>query len=91
VIDAFVLKNLGLQLPRNGKVEARLARIVELHDRIGRVFDDFLVTDMGRYLTTRFAECYPQQQVTPIKMLDLVLWQTRQAAEPGTTANRPRE
>jgi hypothetical protein len=37
VIDSFVLKNLGLRLSRAGAVEARLARIVELRDRIGRI------------------------------------------------------
>jgi hypothetical protein len=81
VIDAFVLKNLGLQLSRYGEVGARLARVAELHGRIGRVFANFLGTDTGRYMTTRFEECYPDRQLTPIKILDLVLWQTRQTAE----------
>lgn len=78
VIDSIILKNLGLRLPPYGEVEARLARIVEMHALIGRVYADFLATEMGRYLTTRFEECYPGRQVTPVKMLDLVLWQTRQ-------------
>lgn len=77
VIDAFVLKNLGLRLPRTGPVEGRLAQIVELRDRIGRIFSDYLETDMGRYLTTRFEESYPDRRLTRVKKLDLILWKAR--------------
>lgn len=77
VIDAFVLKNLGLRLPRTGLVEERLARIVKLHDRIGRIFADYLETDMGRHLITRFEQSYPDRRLTPVKMLDLILWKAR--------------
>lgn len=77
VIDSFVLKNLGLRLSRAGAVEARLARIVELHNSIGRIFSDYLDTDMGRYLITRFEESYPDRHLTRVKMLDLILWKAR--------------
>ncbi|MDP9282008.1 MAG: hypothetical protein M3P38_07915 [Chloroflexota bacterium] len=77
VIDAFVLKNLGLRLPPAGPIVIRLARIVELHDLIGQIFSDYLDTDSGRYLVTRFEESYPDRHVTRVKMLDLVLWQAR--------------
>lgn len=77
VIDAFVLKNLGLRLPRIGPIETRLTRIVELHDRIRRIFSDYLDTDTGRHVVARFEESYPNRQVTRAKMLDLVLWKAR--------------
>lgn len=77
VIDAFVLKNLGLRLPRPGPIEMRLARIVELHDLIRRIFSDCLDSDMGRHLVARFEESYPDCQVTRVKMLDLILWKAR--------------
>ena len=77
VIDSVVLKNLGLRLSRVGTIDARLARIVDLHDRIGRIFSDFIDTDMGRYLITRFEEFYPDRHLTRVKMLDLILWQAR--------------
>jgi hypothetical protein len=77
VIDAFVLKNLGLRLPPAGPLVIRLARIVELHDLIGQISSDYLDTDSGRYLVTRFEESYPDRHVTRVKMLDLVLWQAR--------------
>lgn len=77
VIDAFVLKNLGLRLPRAGPVETRLARTIELHDRIRRIFSDYLDADAGRYLVARFEESYPGRRITRVKMLDLILWKAR--------------
>lgn len=77
VIDSVVLRNLGLRLSRNGAGEERLERVVELHDRIGRDFSDYLDSDMGRYLLTRFEKVYPNRQLTDVMMLDLILWQTR--------------
>jgi hypothetical protein len=77
VIDSLVLKNLGLRLPRPGPIETRLAQIVELHDRIRRIFSDYLDSDMGRHLVTRFDLVYPDRRVTRVKMLDLVLWKAR--------------
>jgi hypothetical protein len=77
VIDAFVLKNLGLRLPRVGPIELRLARIVELHDLIRQIFSDYLASDIGRHLVARFEESYPDRHVTRVKMLDLVLWKAR--------------
>jgi hypothetical protein len=83
VIDSFVLKNVGLRLPPPGAVETRLARVEQLHERLERVYAEFLDTETGRYLAERFVESYPGRPVTRVKMLDLVLWQTRRTAEPG--------
>ena len=43
------------------------------------LFSEYLVTDAGRYLVTRFNGYYPEATLTEVKMLDLVLWQTRGA------------
>lgn len=77
VIDAFVLKNLGLRLPRAGPVVIRSARIVELHDLIRQIFSDYLKRDIGQHLVARFEESYPDHHVTRVKMLDLILWKAR--------------
>lgn len=77
VIDAFVLKNLGLRLPRTGPLEIRLGRIVDLHDRIRGIYSDYLDSAMGRHLVERFKESYPDRHVSRVKMLDLILWQAR--------------
>jgi hypothetical protein len=36
-----------------------------------------LRTNTGHYLVKRFREEYPQARISQVKMLDLVLWQTR--------------
>jgi hypothetical protein len=77
VIDSVVLKNVGLRLSRTGTVEARLARVVELHDHLGQAFSAYLATDIGRHLIARFEQSYPDRHLTKVKMLDLILWKTR--------------
>ena len=77
VIDSFVLKNLGLRLPSRGTAELRLAGVEGLYDHLGQAYAAFLGTETGQYLVRRFVEMYARRPVTPVKMLDLVLWQTR--------------
>jgi hypothetical protein len=77
VLDSFVLKNLGLRLSRAGSIDARMVRIVELHESVRQIYIDYLDTDMGRYLTARFEQTYPDRHLTRVKMLDLILWQAR--------------
>jgi hypothetical protein len=76
VIDSIVLRNLDVRLPAYGS-DRRRGRIVELHGRLLSSLTVFLKTDVGRYLVRRFRATYPEADVTEIKMLDLVLWQTR--------------
>ena len=76
VIDSIVLRNLGVRLPAYGS-DGRRSRIVELHGQLLASLNGFLKTDVGRYLVKRFRATYPEADVTEIKMLDFVLWQTR--------------
>jgi hypothetical protein len=87
VIDSFILKNVGLRLPPPGAVEVRLAKVEKLHERLGSEYAEFLDAETGRYLVERFEASYPGRSVTLVKMLDLVLWQTRQIAEPAAAAD----
>jgi hypothetical protein len=80
VIDSVVLRNLGFRLPSVAEVASRIEGIVALRDRMAGAFSKYLETANGRYLAKRFKELYPEAQVTEVKMLDLVLWQTRTAA-----------
>jgi hypothetical protein len=76
VIDSIVLRNLDVRLPAYGS-DHRRSRIIELHGRLRASLNGFLATDVGRYLVKRFRAVYPDADVAEIKMLDLVLWQTR--------------
>jgi hypothetical protein len=83
VIDSIVLGNLKLRLPATSSKD-RVSRIYQLHSKLLTCFTDYLATEDGKYLVTRFRETYPGIDVSEIKMLDLVLWQTRaKKASPG--------
>ena len=58
VVGAFALRRLAFPYPgvaRHGAANARMTQIVELHDHIRQEFAEFLDSDMGSYLTPRFA------------------------------------
>lgn len=76
VIDSVVLRNLGLRLPA-AAASNRFAQLCDLHNRLGELYSAYLVSDAGRDLVALFRVAYPASQVTDIKILDLVLWQSR--------------
>ena len=76
VIDSIVLGNLGLRLPASTS-QNRAAGIEGVHQALVKEFDAFLQSDPGRRLVNRFRQTHPSAEITETKMLDLVLWQTR--------------
>jgi hypothetical protein len=76
VIDGFVLKNAGLTLPYP-KTKNRESRIVEVHAQLLVKLKEFLKEENGKYLVNKFKTEFPSAAITQIKMVDLVLWQTR--------------
>lgn len=76
VIDSIVLRNLNLRLPAYTSKD-RVARMGQLHATLRSCFSDFLTTEAGRYLVERFCARYPNANISKVKMLGLVLWQTR--------------
>jgi hypothetical protein len=89
VIDSIVLRNLGLTAPRYNAPN-RHSRLDRLHETLTLWFRAFLRTDTGRYLVKRFREEYPQARISKVKMLDLVLWQTRPTNALHRTGERER-
>jgi hypothetical protein len=76
VIDRVVLNNLRLRLPLSGAIN-REARICRIYSRLISVFSAYLSTEEGIYLISAFRRTYANANITEVKMLDLVLWQTR--------------
>jgi hypothetical protein len=76
VIDRFVLTNLRLRLPLNG-CKDRQRRICDIYAAISSILGNFLETASGRYIVQRFRAVHPEADITEMKMLDLILWQTR--------------
>jgi hypothetical protein len=77
VIDSIVLKNVGLRLQTSGASSARMDKAAEVHAALSKMFAEYLSTPAGEYLISQFRKKHPEARITPIKMLDLVLWQTR--------------
>jgi hypothetical protein len=81
VIDSMVLRNLQLRLPAASSNDC-VIRMYRLHSRLLACFTEYLATEDGKYLVTRFREIYAGIDVSEIKMLDFVLWQTRAKKTP---------
>lgn len=87
VIDAVVLTNVGLRLPPYADRD-RAARICDVHRQLVSLFAVFLGEENGEYLVRAFSRSYPNAKITNVKMLDLVLWQTRDSRpKPSSPAN----
>ncbi len=76
VIDQFVLANAGLKLPYSGARD-RESKICGVYEELRRRIEAFLKTNNGKYLVRKFEDSYPDAKITAIKMVDLVLWQSR--------------
>lgn len=76
IIDKIVFGNIGLKLPASYKKD-RILIIIEQYYLLLKEFLSFLRTEHGKYLVDRFIKEYPHIKITKIKMLDLILWQTR--------------
>lgn len=76
VIDAFVLKNLGLRLPASTHPD-RLGAIVATHQSVSDAYAGLLTTAQGQATVRAFDEAWPGTDLHEVKKLDLVLWQVR--------------
>jgi hypothetical protein len=76
VIDSIVLNHLGMQLPKTYQ-DNRHQRICNIYDEIALIYDQYLSTDMGKYLIYNFRSKYPSANLTKVKMLDFVIWNNR--------------
>ena len=77
VIDRNVLTFIDRKLPTSQRdPEGRIVTIVELYSEMREAFPAFLGTACGRYLIDRFAAEHKGRLISPMKMLDFVLWQS---------------
>jgi hypothetical protein len=76
VIDKFVLSNTGFRLPSQTS-RRRLDQIVEVYDGVRRWYADTLASADGSAAVAMFDERFPDTDLTPLKKIDLILWQMR--------------
>ena len=83
VIDSVVLANVGGRLPYPKKLN-RVQVIGAMHKQLVGCYRAYLRSPDGKFLVTSFKSHYPKARISEVKMLDLVIWQTRKA-KPATS------
>jgi hypothetical protein len=77
LIDRNVLTFIDRKLPTSDRdPEGRIVAIVDLYSNMTEAFPAFLGTACGRYLVDRFTAEHKDRLISPMKMLDFVLWQS---------------
>lgn len=72
VIDSVVLKNINA-----GKVINEIDEVVNLYSDMQKLYSEFLDSKQGKFLVKEFDKYYKNNNLTSVKKLDFVLWQTR--------------
>jgi len=83
IIDSVVLANVGARLPYS-KMLNRVQVIGTMHKQLAACYGTYLKSSDGKFLVKSFKTLYPKANISEIKMLDLVIWQTRKA-KPATS------
>ena len=78
VVDQFVLRNFGLRLPYPYAPD-RTSRTIRIYEELCRHYDELLNSPTGQMICGKFESRYPWAEITNLKKVDLVLWQTRRA------------
>lgn len=78
VLDSFVLANLGLRLP-SAYDKNRIEKVVEIYDTVNNKIQEYLETDDGKTPIKRFRLKFPMSSISSVKIIDLILWQSRLA------------
>ena len=76
VIDKFVLKNLGLRLPKHSASD-RERKMVAVYERLCATYCQLVASEVGRRICEKFCALYGEVGIKEVKMIDLVLWQMR--------------
>jgi hypothetical protein len=78
VWDKNILKNLEMKKPGLWLAkEKRITKAGEIYNSIIHWYDDFIPSEEGRRWISLFDEQYPNVNITPVKKIDLLLWQLR--------------
>jgi hypothetical protein len=78
VIDKIVLGHLGLRLPSWG-VPDRTEKTTSVYRSLTDTLAQYIIPAPGKRAIAAFRAAYPETQITDVKIVDLILWQTRSA------------
>ncbi len=76
VVDKFVLEHFGLSLPHQYEID-REQKAVRVYEILVKKYSEFMSKPTARVICDRFSAKYPWADITDLKKVDLVLWQTR--------------
>lgn len=78
VWDKYVLENLNLHPIKSWKSsEYRIKQSIETYEVLCKWYDKFLLTDISKEIVLLFDQSYPNNKITDVKKIDLILWQMR--------------
>ncbi len=89
VVDSIVLGHFELRLPYR-KLPDRHAKVVALYRQLCTNYAQLIDSPTGVLLTELFDLRYPGNILTPLKKIDLVLWQIRAARTSAHMLRRSR-
>ena len=76
VIDKHVLENMNMSLPRPNEAD-RLEKTILLYQQLITQFEECLKTNDVKAKIDAFQKHFPQINISDVKALDFILWQTR--------------
>ena len=76
VIDSVVLSHFGLRLPHLHAID-RQARVVGIYRSLSEAHAELAAAPVARMIRDLFDQEFPNTNLTPLKKVDLVLWQIR--------------
>ncbi|GHV23871.1 hypothetical protein FACS189494_12120 [Spirochaetia bacterium] len=78
VWDQFILNHFNLEKPpTNLSNDTRIIQANNVYEAIIQKYKTFLASDESKTWIKLFDEYYPNCKITPIKKIDLILWQAR--------------
>jgi hypothetical protein len=82
VWDSQVLANLNLEASKPYQpMHKRVPTTLRIYDRIRQWYDSFLETETAAEMLSDFDKRFPDKDLTNLKKVDLILWQTRTGNE----------
>ena len=75
IIDRYVLKNFSLHLPYNN-AQNREAKIIQTYEDLCLKYRSLMKRSIVHSICERFNNLYPWANITDLKKVDLVVWQT---------------
>jgi hypothetical protein len=87
--DSVVMDNLKLKKPGYNKtIDERLVASIEIYNKMILWYDEQLKSKVGKQMLKDFNDRIPEANITDLKKIDLILWQTRKGGNGSEVLNK---